>query len=176
MATCSLVMETLTEWDMWIMSTYGQGVNSGACTLFICSLLGSVVECFNQLSNIICYSGKYRKQYGCGLDGAIWPCSNSGPVIHILFCVWVQALSEVTVSEETVRCFDISSFPCSQTHSGCSGFLFSSQEWTSAFKSLALLSHMHPFGCPSKECLWKQMPLSFIFQLLQDMYFLLFCL
>lgn len=67
MTTFSLVMGTLAEWDMWITATYGQGVSSGTCALLICSLPGSVLECFHQLSSVICYSGKCHRQYGCGL-------------------------------------------------------------------------------------------------------------
>lgn len=111
MTTFSLVMGTLAEWDMWITATYGQGVSSGTCALLICSLPGSVLECFHQLSSIICYSGKYHRQYGCGLAAPPDLVAYSGEVVPILFYFSLWMLSEVTVSGETVRCSDISHVP-----------------------------------------------------------------
>lgn len=44
MATCSLVMEMLTEWDMWITSTYGQGLTQA---LVPCSSAHSLALLWN---------------------------------------------------------------------------------------------------------------------------------
>lgn len=147
MTTCILVMERVAEWDMWILCTYGQGVRTGTCAMFICSLSGSVL-CSNQLSSIFWYSGKYHRQYAYGLAGATWPCSYT--VVHILLCFWGWMLSG-----ETVRCSDISSFPCFHTHSG---FLCPCSPHKSAFRRLALLSCVHSLAVPPKSAYGGRCP------------------
>lgn len=128
MATCSLLIETLAEWHMWIIPRYELRHLYPAHLHTPCS----VVECLNKVSSVFCYSREYHVNIhvNCLVPPGIVATQWSSGTYPLLF------LSMEVARGEPVRCSDTLSFRSFQIHSGCSGFLLTSQGWTFAFNML----------------------------------------
>lgn len=123
------------RWRHWQKGMHGlcRGMSSGTCILLICtvpSLLWSVSTRSPVYFAIAGNKYHVNTDVNCLVPPGIVATQWSSGTYPLLF------LSMNVARGEIMSCSDILSFPSFQTHSGCSGFLLTSQGWTSAFNRL----------------------------------------